>query len=69
MKDFFNEEIRIINASKIDQNYLIDVLISEFDKDFSLKRNIQSKKIDIKDKVWLIYDPKIYIENNTELKK
>ena len=69
MKDFINEEIRIINASRIDQNYLIDVLISEFDKDFSLKRNIQSKKIDIKDKVWLIYDPKIYIDNNTEAKE
>jgi len=66
IKDFIEEDVRIINASKINQNFLVNVFISEFDKDFKLKRNITSKKIDIKDNNWIIYDPKIYIDNKSE---
>ncbi len=69
IKDFVGDEIRIVNASKIDQNFLINVFISEFDKNFVLKRNIESKKIDIKDKVWVIYKPKIYVKNDTNSKE
>ena len=66
IKDFIDNDIRIINASKINQNFLINVFISEFDKDFNLKRNITSKKIDIKNNNWIIYEPKIYVDNNSE---
>ena len=66
IKDFIDENTRIINASKIDQNYLENVFISEFDKNFNLKRNISSKKVDIKDNNWILYNPKIYIKNNSE---
>ena len=68
IKDFVGEKIRIVNASKIDQNFLINVLISEFDENFVLKRNIKSNKIDIKDYGWIIYNPKIYIDGNTDTK-
>ncbi len=68
IKDFIGKEIRIINASKINQNFLIDVLISEFDKDFNLIRNVKSNKIDIKDNEWVIYNPKIYKDNDTKTK-
>ena len=64
IKDYIDGETRIINASQIDQNFLIDAFISEFDDEFNLKRNIQSEKIDIKKKKWEIYNPKIF-ENNT----
>jgi len=67
IKDIINENTRIINATKIDGNFLVNVFISEFDDDFNLKRNIVSKKIDIKDKNWIIYNPKIYIENNSKI--
>ena len=69
IKDFIGQEIRIINASKIDQNFLVDVLISEFDQNFVLKRNIKSDKIDIKENEWAIYNPKIYTNNDTEIKE
>ena len=48
------------NSRLIDQNFLIDAFISEFDDEFNLKRNIQSEKIDIKKKKWEIYNPKIF---------
>jgi lipopolysaccharide export system permease protein len=67
IKDIINENTRIINATKIDGNFLVNVFISEFDDDFNLKRNIVSKKIDIKDKNWIIYNPKIYIDNNSKI--
>ena len=67
IKDFIGKEIRIINASKINQNFLI-VFISEFDKDFNLIRNVKSNKIDIKDNEWVIYNPKIYKDNDTKTK-
>ena len=68
IKDFVGKEIRLVNASKIDQNFLIDVIISEFEENFVLKRNIKSNKIDIKDYGWIIYNPKIYIDSNTDTK-
>ncbi len=64
IKDIIGNEIRIISASKIDQNFLVDVFISEFDKDFNLKRNITSEKIDIVNNEWKIFKPTIY-KNNT----
>lgn len=64
IKDLVDKEIKIINASKIDQNFLIDVFISEFDENYTLIRHIKADKIDINKKEWLIYNPKIY-ENNT----
>ena len=66
IKDKINENTLIINSSKIDQNYLINNLISEFDKNFKSIRNIQSEKIDISRKEWVIFNPKIYRNNSYE---
>ena len=52
IKDFIDGETRIINASQIDNNFLVNAFISEFDEEFNLKRNIQSEKINIKKKKW-----------------
>ena len=68
IKDKINKNINIVNASKIDGVFLIETIISEFDENFNIQRNIQSEKIDIKSKEWIAYDVTIY-ENNIVTKK
>ena len=63
IKDEIDGKTIIINSSKIDQNFLINNFITEFNKDFTKSRNIKSNKIDIKDNEWIIYDANIYINN------
>ena len=60
IKDVVSQKVNIINASKIDKNLLLNVFITEFDEKFEVIRNIQSQKIDIKNKIWKIYDANIY---------
>ena len=67
IKDIVNNEISIINSSKVNKNILETTFISTFDKKFNLIRNIKSNKIDIKNRNWLIYNASIY-ENNTNKK-
>ncbi len=67
IKDIVNNEINIINSSKINNNILEDTFITTFDKNYDLIRNIKSNKIDIKNKNWLIYDASVY-ENNISTK-
>ena len=64
IKDEIDGKILIINSSKIENNFLIDSFITEFEKDFSIRRNYKSNKIDISERNWKIYDAKIYQENN-----
>ena len=67
IKDIYNEKIMMINASSFNKNELVNTYISEFDKNFEIIRNIKSKKIDIKNKEWIIKDAEIYIQNNKEI--
>ena len=67
IKDIVNNEINIINSSKINNNILEDTFITTFDQNYDLIRNIKSNKIDIKNKNWLIYDASVY-ENNISKK-
>jgi lipopolysaccharide export system permease protein len=69
IKDIIDEKIYIINSSKIDNNFLINSFITEFDNKFNVLRNIQSKKIDISKKNWRIFDASVYDKNNYEVKK
>ena len=66
IKDVVDDKILIINSVKIDQNYLIDAYISEFNKNFEIKRNIVSPKIDISDKKWIIYEAKVFDRNTKQ---
>ncbi|MDB3988023.1 LptF/LptG family permease, partial [Candidatus Pelagibacter sp.] len=68
IKDKINNNIAIVNASKIDGVFLRETFISEFDENFDIIRNIQSNKIDIKSREWIAYDVTIY-EDNTTVKK
>ena len=67
IKDVINDQTNIINSSKINGNFLTDTFITTFNKDFDLVRSLKSKKIDIKNKEWLIYDVSIF-ENNISRK-
>ena len=64
IKDQIDDKIIITNASSIDQNYLSNSFITEFDKDFNVIRNIKSDKIDISKNSWKILNAKIYKEND-----
>ena len=63
IKDMVDDKINIINSLKIDENFLLETFITQFDKDFNILRNISSDKIDIKNKLWKIYNAEIF-ENN-----
>ena len=63
IKDIYDEKIMMINASSFNNNELVNTYISEFDKNFKIIRNIKSKKVDVKNKKWLIYDAEIYKQN------
>ena len=64
IKDKINNKVIITNASTIEQNYLTDIFITEFDENFNVIRNIKSNKIDISSKKWEIVNAKIYEENS-----
>ena len=64
IKDKINNKIIIINSLQVKQNFLINNFITEFDEKFNVIRNIQSEKIDTSNKLWLIYNAKIYNQNN-----
>jgi lipopolysaccharide export system permease protein len=68
IRDIINNKILVINASKIENNYLIGSFITEFDNEYNVLRNIKSDKIDIINKEWIIYNGKIFNKNNYELK-
>ena len=69
IKDIYNENILMINASSFNNNELINTYISEFDKNFEIIRNIKSQKIDISKKEWIIKNAEIYVQNNKEMVK
>jgi len=63
IKDIIHSKTLIINAAKIDKNFLVDTYISVFDQNFEIVKNIRSKKIDISKNEWLIYNAEIYEQN------
>ena len=67
IKDSINDKINIINASKVSNQFLFDVLIVQFDKNFELIRTIESEKIDITTFNWKIKNSNIS-ENNASKK-
>ena len=63
IKDEYNENVYIISAVKIENNYLKDVLITEFNSEFNLTRMIKSPKVDIANYEWIVYSPIISLNN------
>ena len=68
LKDETDDSILIIKSKSINNNFLIDVIINEFDFNFQLIKIIQANKIDIDNKKWIIYNP-IITKNNISQKE
>ena len=64
IRDRIGDKTLIINASKIDQNFLVNNFITEFDNEFNVTKNIISEKIDISKNNWSIYNAKVYNKND-----
>ena len=67
LKDEINNETLIVKANYIKENFLINVIINKFDSNFNLINTIQSEKIDIDNKKWILDDPLI-TDNNISKK-
>ena len=68
IRDKIENKILIVNASKVDQNFLINSFITEFNTNYEVVRNIKSDRIDIKDNTWIVNDAEIF-EKNVRTKK
>tara|TARA_B110000238_G_scaffold45939_1_gene49698 strand:- start:194 stop:1267 length:1074 start_codon:yes stop_codon:yes gene_type:complete len=69
IKDEINSGINIINANKVDDQFLLNVSITQFNENFEILRIIQSYKVDISRYEWKLYEPIILIngEENKEI--
>ncbi len=66
IKDEIDNKRYIIKSNFINDKFLFENVINEFNFDFKLVKTIQSNKIDISDNEWIVYNPKITIDNNTQ---
>ena len=66
IKDEINENVNIINANKVDDEFLLNVLITQFNKNFEITNIIQSDKVDISSYQWKIFNPTILKNNQQE---
>ena len=64
IKDKIGTKIIVTNSSSIEQEFLINNFITEFDDEFNVIRNIQSDKIDISNRKWNIAEARIFQKNN-----
>lgn len=63
IRDKINGKVNIINASKIDNKFLIKASITELDDNFNVKSHIETEKIDISRNQWIVFNPRIYSGN------
>ena len=66
IKDQLNGKTNIISAKNMVNEYLNDVSITQFDNKNDFIKLITSKKINIKNKTWVINEPTITNENSTQ---
>jgi len=69
IKDETEKNINLINAEKIEDNFLKNVIITEFDLNFKFKRIISAEKVDIQKKSWIINNSLVTNENETTHKE
>ena len=63
IRDKIENKILIVNASKVDKNFLINSFITEFNNNYEVLRNIKSDKIDIKENAWIVNNAEIFEKN------
>ena len=81
IKDEINDSINIINAERLEDEFLIDVSITRFNKNYDILEILQSKKVNIASKKWTLFNPilskknsqstlsKIILESNFDIKR
>ena len=65
IKDQIENKINLINANKVDNQFLLDVSITQLDKNFNVLNIILSDKVDITSFEWKLYEP-VILNNNQE---
>ena len=63
IKDKIEDKIIIVNALKLENNYLVNAFITELNSNYEIIRNIKSKKIDITNNEWIINEALVYKDN------
>ena len=66
IKDVLDNKTLIVNANRIENNFLINVNISEFDKNFNLLKVISSEKVNISSNNWILNNVNLIKNNNSE---
>ena len=66
IKDEIGNNINIIHANKTKNEFLLDVSITQFNKDFEIQSIINSKKVDISSFQWKLFEPLI-LKNNQSI--
>ena len=66
IKDEIDGKINIVNANKVDNQFLIDVSITQFNKDFEINNIINADKVDISSNIWKLFNPLILTNNQSE---
>ena len=66
IKDEIENKINIINAGKVNNQFLLNVSITQLNKNFDVLNMIQSDKVDISSFEWKIIKP-VILNNNQEL--
>ena len=61
IRDEFDGNINIINADKIEENYLQNIVITQFDKKFNILRYISSEEANIENNTWVLKKSKISV--------
>jgi len=66
IKDEIENKINIINANKVDNQFLLDVSITQLNKNFDILKVILSDKVDISSFEWKVNEP-VILNNNQEI--
>ena len=66
IKDIINQKKIITNAIEIENNFLKNVTINEFDDSYNLIKITKSQRVDIKSNQWKLYDVKVFQDNITK---
>ena len=66
LKDVINDSVAIVKSTNIKDNFLFDVIVNNFDNNFKHLNTIQSNRVDINTKNWVIYNPTITKGNISE---
>ena len=66
IRDEVEDFVNYINADKLDNDKLYGVTISQFDKNFQIKRVIISKEVEISTNNWILKNPIVNSQNNSK---